>query len=160
GLSPRSVARAVAAVRGLFRYLTLDGKVDQNPADDLRPPHAWPALPKFLTLDEVEALIAQPDVATSLGLRDRAMIEVLYATGMRVSELLALRSADPPLDAHYVSCIGKGDKERIIPIGEQAAGWVDRYRRESRPELVKNRRGAAAQLFVNSQGGPLSRVGF
>src|SRR5262252_4061109 len=114
GLSPRSVARRVAAIRGFYRFLVLDRRLDRNPAEDLRPPRAWPALPKFLSLEEVDALIAAPDVSSAKGLRDRAMLEVLYATGMRVSELIGLRAADLHLDAHYVTCVGKGSKERII----------------------------------------------
>src|SRR5262249_22108444 len=106
GLSPRSVGRAVAAVRGYFKFLVVDRRLDRTPAEDLRPPRAWPALPKFLSLDEVDALIAAPDVSSAKGLRDRAMLEVLYATGMRVSELIGLRAADLHLDAHYVTCVG------------------------------------------------------
>ena len=124
GLSPRSVARTVAAVRGFYRFLVLDRRLDRNPADDLRPPRAWPALPKFLSLEEVDALIAQPDVSTPLGLRDRAMIELLYATGLRVSELVGVRAADLHLDEQYLTCIGKGSKERLVPIGEQASRWI------------------------------------
>src|SRR5207247_768984 len=120
GLSPRSVARAVAAVRGFYRFLVLDRRLENSPAEDLRPPRAWPALPKFLAIEQVDALIAQPDVTTPRGLRDRAMIELLYATGMRVSELIAVRGADLHLDDEYLTCIGKGNKERVIPIGEQA----------------------------------------
>ena len=164
GLSPRSVARSVAAVRGFYRYLALDRALEQNPADDLRPPRAWPPLPKFLSLDEVDTLIAQPDVATSRGLRDRAMIELLYATGMRVSELINIRAVDLHLDEHYLTCVGKGDKERLIPIGEQATDWVRRYQRDGRPELVKaggSARGRSSpRMFVNARGGRLSRVGF
>src|SRR5436309_523376 len=108
GLSPRSVARSVAAVRGYYKFLVLDRRLEQSPADDLRPPRAWPALPKFLSLEDVDALIAQPDTTTPLGLRDRAMIELLYATGMRVSELVSVRTADLHLDERYLTCIGKG----------------------------------------------------
>jgi len=163
GLSPRSVARSVAAVRGFFRFLVLDRRLDESPAEDLQPPRAWPALPKFLSLDQVDALLDQPDVSTPLGLRDRALIEVLYATGMRVSELIAIRAADLHLDAAYLTCIGKGNKERIIPIGEQASAWLERYQRDARPVLVGKRKGAdrgAPRVFVNARGGPLSRVGF
>src|SRR5262249_34848621 len=160
GLSPRSVARAVAAVRGFYRFLVLDRQLDHSPAEDLRRPRAWPALPKFLSLDEVDALIAQPDVTTPLGLRDRAMIELLYATGMRVSELVNVRASDLHLDEHYLTCIGKGNKERLIPMGDEAAAWVTRYQREARPALVKPARRAQNALFVNARGGPLSRVGF
>jgi integrase/recombinase XerD len=158
GLAPRSVARLVAAVRGFYRFLVLDRALETSPADDLRPPRAWPALPKSLSLDDVDALIAQPDVATPLGLRDRAMIELLYATGLRVSELVGVRVVDLHLDERYLTCIGKGSKERIVPIGDQAADWIDRYRSTARKLLLKNR--AAPRLFVNARGGSLSRVGF
>src|SRR5579862_2228568 len=117
GLSPRSVARSVAAIRGFFRFLVLDRHLQRSPADDLQPPRGWPALPKVLSLDQVDTLIAQPDVSTPLGLRDRAMIEVLYATGLRVSELVGVRAADLHLDEHYLTCVGKGNKERLIPMG-------------------------------------------
>ena len=158
GLSPRSVARAVAAVRGFFRFLVLDRRLDHSPADDLRPPRAWPALPKFLSLDEVDTLLAQPDVSTPAGLRDRAMIELLYATGLRVSELVGVRLADLHLDEHYLTCIGKGSKERLVPIGEQASDWIGRYQSTARRTLLKGR--SSPRLFLNARGGPLSRVGF
>jgi integrase/recombinase XerD len=158
GLSPRSVARRVAAVRGFYRFLVLDRRLSRNPADDLRPPRAWPALPKFLTLEAVDTLIAQPDVSTPLGLRDRAMIELLYATGVRVSELVSVRTADLHLADHYMTCIGKGSKERLIPIGEQASDWIRKYQTGARHELLKGR--ASPRLFHNARGGPLSRVGF
>ncbi|MGE5246338.1 MAG: site-specific tyrosine recombinase XerD [Betaproteobacteria bacterium] len=157
-LSPRSAARSVAAVRGFYRFLVLDRRLRDSPADDLRPPRAWPALPRFLSLDDVDALLARPDVGTPLGLRDRALIEVLYATGMRVSELVAIRAADLHLDESYLTCIGKGNKERIIPIGDEASEWIRRYLRDARPALA--RRHATTRLFVNARGGPLSRVGF
>src|SRR5262245_14059836 len=131
GLSPRSVARMVAAVRGFYRFLVVDGRLERNPSDDLHPPRAWPALPKFLSIDEVDVLIAQPDVATPLGLRDRAMIELLYATGLRVSELVAVRVSDLHLTEAYLTCIGKGSKERLVPIGDSAAEAVRRYQREA-----------------------------
>ena len=159
GLSPRSVARTVAAVRGFYRYSVLAQHLDANPADDLRAPRAWPALPKFLAVEEVERLIQQPDVTTPRGLRDRALIEVLYATGMRVSELIHLRAGDLNLDAGYLSCTGKGNKQRIVPIGQEATRWLAAYIREARPALVGAR--AAPWLFVNAKrGNSLSRVGF
>jgi integrase/recombinase XerD len=159
GLAPRSVARTVAAVRGFYRYLVVERALAENPADDLRPPRAWPALPKFLSFEDVDRLLEHPDVSTPRGLRDRAMIEVLYATGLRVSELVATRAADLHLDAEYLTCIGKGNKERIVPIGEQATMWVRRYQGEARPLFVKGKK-ATTRLFVNARGGPLSRVGF
>jgi integrase/recombinase XerD len=159
GLSPRSVARAVACVRGFYRFLALERTLEQSPAADLRAPRAWPALPKFLDLDDVDRLLAQPDVSTPRGLRDKALLELLYASGMRVSELLAIKPGDLNLDEGYLSCIGKGDKQRIVPMGQQAADWVRRYIREGRPELLHRR--SSPWLFVNARdGGRLSRVGF
>ena len=158
GLAPRSVARAVAAVRGFYRFLVLDRRLDASPADDVRPPRAWPALPTFLSIEEVDTLIAQPDVTTTLGLRDRAMIELLYATGLRVSELVGVRLADLHLDEHYLTCIGKGSKERLVPIGEQATDWIRKYSAHARRELLAGR--ASPRLFLNARGGSLSRVGF
>jgi integrase/recombinase XerD len=162
GLSPRSVARTVAALRGFYRFLVLERRLARSPADDVLPPRAWPALPKCLSAEDVERLIAQPDTGVPLGIRDRAMIEVLYATGMRVSELVGIRAADLHADAHYLTCIGKGNKERLIPIGEEASDWVRRYEREVRRELAARGPGARAspRLFLNARGGPLSRVGF
>ena len=159
GLSPRSVARTVAAVRGFYRFAALARHLESNPADDLRAPRAWPALPKFLSVEDVENLIQQPDVTTPRGLRDRALIEVLYATGMRVSELIHLRAGDLNLEAGYLSCTGKGNKQRIVPIGDEAVRWAAAYIRESRPVLMGPR--TSPLLFVNARrGGGLSRVGF
>lgn len=159
GLSPRSVARAAAAVRGYFKFLLLEKRIEIDPAEDLRMPRAWPALPKYLNLDEVDRLLAQPDPSTPRGIRDKALIELLYATGLRVSELLSLRPGDVHLDEGYLTCIGKGNKQRLVPIGHTAADWVRRYLRDARPSLVK--KGKAPWLFVNAKGGArLSRVGF
>jgi integrase/recombinase XerD len=162
GRSPRSVARAVACVRGFYRFLVVDGRLTASPADDLRPPRAWKTLPRYLGVADVDRLIAQPDVSAPRGLRDRALIELLYATGMRVSELLALRPADVNLEASYLTCTGKGDKQRIVPFGEEAGAWVARYLRDARPALLKRR--SSPRLFVNATGrrdGPgLTRIGF
>lgn len=158
GLSPRSAARAIAAVRGFYRFLAGEGTLSSNPAEDLRAPRAWPALPKYLSTDDVDRLLAQPDPSTPLGLRDKALLEVLYATGLRVSELVSLRAADLDLDAGALTCIGKGDKQRMVPLGRAAADWVRRYMRDGRPALARTAR--AAWLFLNHRGGRLSRVGF
>ena len=158
GLSPRSVARAVACVRGFYKFAAVEEKRDASAADDLRAPRAWPALPKFLSLEEVDQLLAQPDPGSPRGLRDKALIEVLYATGMRVTELLSLKTGNLHLDEGYLSCVGKGDKERIIPVGEQAIGWLRRYLADGRAALLHR---PSPWLFVNARdGGPLSRVGF
>lgn len=160
GRSPRSVARAVACYRGFFRFLVIDGRVRVNPTDDLRAPRAWKVLPRYLAVEDVDRLLEQPAVTTPGGLRDRALIELLYATGMRVSELLSLRPGDVNLEASYLTCSGKGSKQRIVPIGDEAADWVRKYIRESRPTLLKKR--TSPRLFVNAKGGGpgLTRVGF
>jgi integrase/recombinase XerD len=164
GRSPRSVARAVACYRGFYRFLVVDGRAKASPASDLQPPRAWKMLPRYLSIEEVDRLLEQPDVTTARGLRDRALIELLYATGMRVSELIGLRPADVNLDASYLTCTGKGDKQRIVPVGDEAAQWVGRYVREARPVLLGKK--TSPWLFVNArlragrtrQG--LTRVGF
>jgi integrase/recombinase XerD len=159
GLAPRSVARAVAAVRGFYRFLFAERKIAADPAEDLRAPRAWPALPKHLDLEAVDRLLAQPDPSTPRGIRDKALIELLYATGLRVSELLSLRPGDVQLDAGYLTCIGKGDKERIVPLGHEAGDWVRRYAADGRGALLRGRK--SPWLFVNAKGGGrLSRVGF
>ena len=158
GLSPTSTARLVAAVRGFFRFLRLTNQISDNPADDLQAPRTFASLPHFLSLEEVDALIAAPDATTPRGLRDRALIETLYATGLRVSELVGLRLTDIRLTEGYLQCFGKGGKQRIVPLGDEAAQWVARYQADSRPTLLKGRTGPF--LFVNARGGArLSRLG-
>jgi integrase/recombinase XerD len=159
GLSATSTARLVAAVRGFYKFLRLTGEIHENPADDLHSPRAFVPLPRYVSHEEVDALLAAPDVATPRGVRDRALLEVLYATGLRVSELVHLRLGDLHLEPGYVQCVGKGSKERIVPLGDEAADWVRRYLAESRPALSKRR--PSAWLFVNARGGArLSRLGF
>ena len=159
GQAPRSVARFVACVRGFYRFLVRDGHLRVNPADDLHAPRAWPALPKFLSVDEVDRLIDQPDVSTPAGLRDRALIELLYATGMRVSELLSVRLDDLNLRGGYLTCLGKGSKERLVPMGGPAVTWIRQYLSAARPSLLDGRP-SPPWLFVNVRGNRLSRVGF
>jgi integrase/recombinase XerD len=157
GLSPRSTARAVACIRGFYRFAAVEQQHEGSPADDLQAPRAWAALPTFLDLGEVDRLLAQPDIATPRGLRDKALISVLYATGLRVSELISLKLSNLHLQDGYLTCVGKGDKERIVPIGQDATGWVNRYLSEARPRLARS---TSPWLFVNARGTPLSRVGF
>ena len=154
------VARAIACYRGFYRFLVRDGQMKASPAEDLRPPRAWKVLPRYLSVEEVDRLMAEPDVTTPRGVRDRALIELLYATGMRVSELIGLRPADVNLPGSYLTCTGKGAKQRIVPIGDQASEWVDRYIREARLSLLNRR--SSTRLFVNARGGGpgLTRVGF
>jgi integrase/recombinase XerD len=159
GLAPTSVARLVAATRSFFKFLRLTGVVTVNPAEDLHAPRALSRLPVFLSAEDVDGLLAAPDVSTPAGLRDRALIEVLYASGLRVSELVGLRLADVRLDQGYLQCLGKGHKQRLVPLGDEAVGWVRRYLAEGRPTLTRRRE--SAWLFVNARGGTrLSRSGF
>jgi integrase/recombinase XerD len=157
GLSPRSSARALSAIRGFYEHLVTAGERKDNPAVNLLPPKLWKPLPKVLSEDEVEALLAAPDVGTPLGLRDRAMLELLYATGLRVSELVGLTLPQLRLDVGFLIAFGKGSKERVVPVGEQAETWVKRYLGEVRPELARGRHQA---VFANKDGDPMSRVGF
>ena len=160
GKSPRSVARLVACVRGFYRFLTLHQHISENPAVDLQAPRAWKVLPKFLSTEDVDRLLAAPDTTTARGLRDRALIELLYATGLRVSELVELRPQDLHLDAGYLTTTGKGEKQRIVPVGDEAASWVLRYLHEARPVLLGRR--TSPRVFVNARGGGpgITRVGF
>jgi integrase/recombinase XerD len=159
GRSPASTARFVAGVRGFYRFLRMAGHITQNPADDLQSPRTFSTLPKFLSLEDVDTLLGVPDVTTPRGLRDRALIEVLYATGLRVSELVGLRVTDVRIDEGYVQCLGKGSKERAVPLGDEANAWVRRYLKEARTELARGRQ--SAWLFLNARSGQrLSRVGF
>ncbi len=158
GLSPRSRARHLAALRGFHRFLE-DEKISKtDPTEDLDTPKHTQKLPVFLSVPEVEALLAAPDERTTAGVRDRAMIELLYATGLRVSELLNLKVADVSLGEGYVLTMGKGRKERVVPIGRIATQKVTEYLKEARPKLLK---GADAKaLFVTPRRKPFSRMGF
>ncbi len=158
GRSPRSVARWVVAVRGFFTYMVAQGQIDEDPAAHIDSPKGWKTLPKVLDSADVDALMSAPDRSLPRGLRDAAMLELLYATGLRVSELLRLRLGDIHLDAGYLRCWGKGSKERVVPLGSQADAAVQQYLADGRPELLQGRR--SEFLFVNRQGGALSRQGF
>jgi integrase/recombinase XerD len=155
GRSPRSVARWIVTVRGFFAFLAGLGIVGDNPAARLESPRLLRPLPRVLTSEEVEALLAIPDRDEPRGLRDAAMLEMLYATGLRVSELLGLRLADLHLDAGYVRCMGKGSKERVVPMGGEADATVQQYLATGRPALLGQRR--SNLLFVNRRGGLLTR---
>lgn len=159
GRSPASVARAVACVRSFYRFLVVAGHRSANPADDLRAPRAWKRLPTFLSVADVDTLLAAPDTTTPRGLRDRALMEVLYATGLRVSELINLKPQDVNLESGYLTTTGKGRKQRLVPLGDEAASWVTRYLEDARPALLAKR--SSGRLFVNAKGGTgLTRVGF
>ncbi len=159
-LESRTVARHLVTLRNFFRFAQVQGFISSDPSLNLESPKIRRSLPGYLRLDEVELLLSQPDDKTPLGLRDRAMFEVLYSTGLRVSELVGLRVMDLDISVGCVRCIGKGDKERIVPIGKKALALVDRYLREARPKLIgKGKQALATTLFINRRGSPISRVG-
>lgn len=153
GLAPSSVSRATSAARGFYRFLMLDGHIKRHPAEDLDTPQGGAHLPRFLSEDEMERLLQAPDTATEEGLRDRAILELMYASGLRISELISLKPSDVDTDTGLLSCHGKGSKERRIPIGKSAARWLELYRTVRRGRS----RTQDARLFVNSLGAPLTR---
>jgi len=127
GLAPSSVGRAVSAARGFYRFLMLDGHIKIHPAEDLDTPQKFSYLPRFLTEEEIDRLFAAPDIATEQGIRDRAMLELMYAAGLRVSELVTMKQADVDFNAGVVICHGKGSKERLVPVGKSAIHWLQQY---------------------------------
>jgi len=159
-LESRTVARHLVTLRNFFRFAQMKEMVPEDPSRNLESPKIRRSLPGYLRLEEVEKLLAQPDERTPMGLRDRAMLEVLYSSGLRVSELIGLRVMDLDRSAGCVRCIGKGDKERIVPIGKRATALVERYLRDARPKLMGKRVTAnSPALFLNRRGGSFSRVG-
>ena len=152
GLAPSSVGRAVSAARGFFRFLMLDGHIKHHPAEDLDTPQKFSYLPKFLTEEEIDRLFAAPDVSTEAGIRDRAMLELMYAAGLRVSEMVTLKQTDVDVHGGVVNCHGKGSKERRVPVGKSAIHWLQQY------ASVKAQYGKSPfpQLFLN-RGKPLTR---
>jgi integrase/recombinase XerD len=159
-LESRTVARHLVTLRNFFRFAQLQELISTDPSLNLESPKIRRSLPGYLRLEEIERLLAQPDDKTPLGLRDHAMLDVLYSTGLRVSELVSLRVMDLDTAVGCIRCIGKGDKERIVPIGKKALALVERYLRDARPKLIgKGKQALATTLFINRRGAPLSRVG-
>ena len=158
GRSPRSVARWLVAVRGFFSWIVQEGVIRDNPAARLEPPKVWKTLPKVLDGSDVERLLGAPDRLDPRGSRDAAMLEVLYATGLRASELVGLRLRDLRLDAGYLSCVGKGSKERVVPLGAEAIAALSAYLASGRETLLSGKRSDA--VFVGRSGAPLTRQGF
>jgi integrase/recombinase XerD len=158
GLSLRSISRAASAVRGLFRFAAAEGFTDIDPTEQIDSARAPKALPRYLSLEEVERLLKAPDETSPEGLRDRAMLELLYATGLRVSELVSLRARDLHFEAGYLICRGKGRKERVVPYGRSAKRWIERYLSEGRP-LLRPEPGEGG-LFLSRRGRPMTRQRF
>lgn len=158
GFSARSVARGLSSLRGFFDHQVRNGGLPANPLAGIRTPRQGRPLPATLSEAEVDALLAAPELASAVGLRDRAMLEVLYATGLRVSELTGLRMTEVNQRQGVVRVTGKGNKERLVPFGEEALHWLQRYLAEARPELARGAQSAA--LFLTPRGGGLTRQAF
>ena len=155
---PRTTSRLVSSLKRFFQFAVREGLRRDDPAVDLDSPKLPRSLPKSLSEAEVESLLEAPNISTPQGLRDRAMLETLYASGLRVSELVGLKTIQVSLDMGVVRILGKGAKERLAPLGEEAIGWIERYQREARGELLGARRSDA--LFVTARGGPMTRQAF
>jgi integrase/recombinase XerD len=157
-LDSRTVARHLVTIRHLFRFAFTEGMITENPAANVAAPKFRRSLPEFLSVEEVDRLLRQPDVSTTLGLRDKAMIELLYSTGLRVSELCGLKAADVQLEDGCLRCIGKGSKERLVPVGRAALDLVLQYMKKSRPEILGEK--TSPYLFPTRIGTAINRIAF
>ena len=157
-LSPKSIVRNLVAIRTFFRFLIQEGILETNPAEEIESPKVAKTLPEILSLKEIEQILEQPDLQTPLGIRDRAMLEMLYATGMRVSELTHLPTHQVNLEGGYVLVYGKGSRERIVPLGGEAMKWVAVYLRTARGVLAKRKE--SPSLFISRSGRGMSRQRF
>lgn len=159
GMSTRSSARALCSIKAFFRYLETGGFLESNPAQILESPKMWKKLPNVLSETDIESILNSPDVSTPRGLRDKAMIEVLYATGLRVSELVQLKISNVNLEVGYLRTFGKGNKERIIPMGDQARQLLEQYIEQGRPRFLKGN-AQTGDLFLSNRGRGMSRQMF
>ncbi len=158
GLSPRSIARRTATLRNFYRFLTAEGRISADPTERLTAPKQWASIPKFLNRSQVESLLAAPDKGKLTGVRDYAMLQLLYATGLRVSELCALKVADLQVEAGVLRAIGKGNKQRLTPVGKHALKAVQEYLCGARLDLLDGR--VSPYLFVTARGGRMTRQAF
>ncbi len=157
GLSARSAGRAVHAIRGFFRFLVREEKLAEDPMENVRSPRPFKPLPRFLNRAQVEALLRAPDVATPLGLRDKAILETMYASGLRASEVTHLKTENIDADIGLLRIFGKGRKERLVPIGSSALAAILKYEQQGRMRLLKKKK--TRELFLNHAGDGLSRMG-
>jgi integrase/recombinase XerD len=155
---PRSAARLLSSLKRLYQYLLREGRITADPTLQVEAPKLPRSLPKSLTEEDIERLLAAPDVDTPLGLRDKAMLEALYASGLRVSELVSVGVAQVSQDMGVVRIVGKGSKERLVPLGEEALAWIRRYVAQARPEILDGKRTDA--LFVTARGESMTRQAF
>jgi len=158
GLDSRSVARHLVTIRHFFRFALMEGYVEEDPASTIESPKFRQSLPEFLSIEEVNQLLRCPDTTTTVGIRDRAMIELMYSCGLRVSELCGLRVSDLQAEAGCLRCIGKGNKERLVPVGKQALEGVRTYLLSSRPKLL--REDSSPYLFLNQKRHKMDRISF
>lgn len=157
-LDGRTVARHLVTIRNFFRFALIEGYISEDPAATIESPRFQQSLPAFLSVAEVDRVLAQPDTSTVVGLRDRALIETMYSAGLRVSELCNLRVDDLQMDPGCLRCIGKGNKERLVPIGKRALAIVRKYLRNARPKLLRGK--ASPYLFINQRRGKIDRITF
>src|SRR5215469_1447808 len=155
-LDSRSVARHLVTIRHFFRFSLVEGYVKDDPAATIESPKFRQALPYFLSVAEVEKLLKQPDETSVVGLRDKAIIELMYSTGIRVSELAGIQVGDLKMDAGSLRCMGKGSKERIVPVGKKALAIVEEYLKKARPQLLGEN--TTQQMFLSQRGRPLHRI--
>ncbi len=158
GAKPRTTARLLSSQRRFYQYLLREGRIQQEPTAQIEAPKLGRPLPKSLTEEDVEALLAAPDLGDALGLRDRAMLELIYASGLRVSELVGLKLGEVSLAQGVVRVFGKGGKERLVPMGEECLEWLERYMKEARLELLSGR--MADAMFVTRRGEAMTRQAF
>jgi integrase/recombinase XerD len=158
GLGSRTIARKLATLRNFYKFLAAEGRIAQDPTDRLGSPKQWQNIPKYLNREQIESLLAAPDPARLTGVRDRAMLELLYATGLRVSELCGLRLADVQFEAGVLRVIGKGNKQRMTPVGKSALAATRIYLEQARPALLGRR--ASPYLFITARGGRMTRQAF
>lgn len=158
GIAANSVARRLAAIRMFHRFLARERILKSDPSTLVDSPKLWKKVPDTLTINEIESLIAQPNLRYVLGIRDRAILETMYATGMRVSEVVNLKKDNVNLGVGFLRCIGKGNKERVIPLGKKAIAGIERYLKLSRPKLLKNKE--SEYLFISRFGKKISRQSF
>ncbi len=157
-LDSRSISRVLVTLRNFFQFLVFEKNRHDNPCENIESPKSWKALPKVLTVEQVDSLLSQPNLTTDLGVRDKAMLEVLYATGLRVTELVSIKIQDVHFELGYLNCIGKGSKIRVVPLGRSALVSLESYLRMARWKIIKNKQ--SDYLFVNRQGQRLTRQGF
>ncbi len=155
GISPNSICRRLAALRMFYRFLVRERILKDDPTVLVESPKLWKRIPETLSEAEIEALLAQPDIRSRQGIRDKAILETMYATGMRVSEVVGLKTDSANLDVGFVRCVGKGSKERIVPLGKKAIHWLQRYLQSSRPKMLGRR--LSDQLFLSRLGKGISR---